>query len=97
LLVELLRANHVAVDPQRTQFALQPKPKPARLIHRVHRCATGAEFGRPVHKRFLLETLRRFGITAACLHHHHVKILMHINAKLDVGFCAIKLAAGFLE
>jgi hypothetical protein len=57
---------------------------------------------------FFRKTLRRLGIGAAHLYHHHVKILVHINAKsahwtalsfggLDVGFCAFKLAAGFLE
>jgi hypothetical protein len=48
-------------------------------------------------QRFLVQALRRLGIAPALLHHHHVKLLVHINAKLDVGFCAIKLAAGFLE
>jgi len=43
-----------------------------------------------------LETLRRFGITPAHLLDHHVKILVHINPKLDRSSAAIKLAAGFL-
>jgi len=37
------------------------------------------------------------GFVPPHLHHHHIKILMHINPKLDLGFAAIKLAAGFLE
>jgi hypothetical protein len=36
------------------------------------------------------------GISAAQLHHHHIKILVHINPKLDVSFAPIKLAAGSL-
>jgi len=31
------------------------------------------------------------------LANHHIKILVHINPKLNVCFAAIKLAAGFLE
>jgi hypothetical protein len=30
------------------------------------------------------------------MHHHHIKILVHINAELDASSAAIKLAAGFL-
>jgi hypothetical protein len=30
--------------------------------------------------------VRRFWITPALLHHHHVNVLLHIHAKLDVGF-----------
>jgi len=52
--------------------------------------------------------LRRLRIGAALLHHHHIKILMHVNPKsahrtdpsfggLGARFAAIKLAAGFLE
>jgi len=47
-------------------------------------------------KRLLLKTLRRLGIAPIHLLDHHVKILVHINPKLDVGFAAIKLAAGSL-
>jgi hypothetical protein len=49
-----------------------------------------------VQERLLSETLRRLGISSAHLLDHHMKILMHINPKLDVSFAAIKLAAGFL-
>ena len=49
-----------------------------------------------MHKRFFCETLWRLGIGSAHLHHHHVKILVHINPKLDHASAAIKLAAGFL-
>ena len=48
-------------------------------------------------KRLFLETLRRLGVGASFLHDHHIKLLMHINPKLDVGFAAIKLATGSLE
>jgi hypothetical protein len=44
-----------------------------------------------------LETLRRLGIAPARLLDHYVKILVHINPKLDRSKAAIKLAAGFLE
>jgi hypothetical protein len=50
-----------------------------------------------VQERLLLETLRRLWIRTAHLHHHHLKILMHINSHLDRAFAAIKLAAGSLE
>jgi hypothetical protein len=44
----------------------------------------------------LLESLRRFRIAPLHLLDHHIKILMHINPKLDRASAAIKLAAGFL-
>src|SRR6266487_1585256 len=96
LLVQLLRADHVAMDPERSEIALQSKPKSTRFIYRMHFGSRAGELGRPIQERFLLETLRWLGIGAALLHHHHIKILMHINPKLDAGFAAIKLAAGFL-
>jgi hypothetical protein len=49
-----------------------------------------------VQERLLLETLRWLGIGSAHLLDHHIKILMHINPKLDVSFAAIKLAADSL-
>jgi hypothetical protein len=85
------------VDRELAQLPLQRKTKPARFIHRVHFSRATLEFGRPQQERLLLKSLRRFGITPALLHHHHVKILVHINPKLDVGFATIKLAAGLLE
>jgi hypothetical protein len=96
LLVQLLRTDHVALDPERAQLSLQTEAKPARFIHRVHWRSPAFELGRPVPERFLVETLRRLGIRAALLHHHHIKILMHINPKLDRASAAIKLAAGSL-
>jgi hypothetical protein len=54
------------------------------------------ELGRPPQEHLLVETLRRLWVGPALLHHHHVKVLMHINPKLDVGFAATKLAAGCL-
>jgi hypothetical protein len=54
------------------------------------------ELGRKMQERLLLESLRRLGIGPAHLHHHHLKILMHINPKLDRASAAIKLAAGSL-
>jgi hypothetical protein len=50
-----------------------------------------------VQERLLVESLRRLGIGPAHLLDHHVKILMHINPKLDRAFVAIKRAAGSLE
>jgi len=84
------------MDPERTQIALQRKPKPARFIHGVHFRSAAPDFARPMHKRFFGESLRRFGIASALLHHHHVKISVHINPKLDRSRAAIKLAAGSL-
>jgi hypothetical protein len=95
--IQLLRTDHVAINAQGTEPTLQTKTKPARFIHCVHCPATSPEFGCPMQKRFFVETLRRFGITPALLHHHHIKFLMHVNSHLDRAFAAIKLAAGFLE
>jgi len=50
-----------------------------------------------VQERFFCQTLRRLGIAPAYLLDHHVKILVHVNPKLDRTSAAIKLAAGFLE
>jgi hypothetical protein len=47
-------------------------------------------------KRLLPKTLRRLGVAPAHLLDHHVRILVHINSKLDRSSAAIKLAAGFL-
>jgi hypothetical protein len=96
-LIELLRTDHVTRDPQRRQSPLQPKPKPARFINRVHlRAALLLELGHPAQKHFLFEPLRRFGIAAPFLANHHVKLLVHINSKLDHRFARIKLRAGSL-
>jgi hypothetical protein len=86
----------VALDPKRSEPALQSKTKPARFINGVHLPSFALELGRPVQKRFFAKTLWRLGITAAFLHHHDIKILVHINPKLDDCFAAIKLAAGSL-
>jgi hypothetical protein len=97
-LIQLLWTDHVALDPQGREIALQGKTKPARFINRVHlRPALLLEPGRPLQERFLWETLRRLGVGAALLLDHHIKILMHINPKLDRASAAIKLAAGSLE
>jgi hypothetical protein len=86
------------VDPQRAELPLQRKTKPARFIEGMHLPARAVVFepGRPGQERFFLESLRRLGIAPAHLLDHHVKILMHINPKLDRAPAAIKLAAGFL-
>ena len=53
LLIQLLRADHVAVDRKRAELSLQRKTKPARLIDRIHFCAALLlEPGRPVQKPF---------------------------------------------
>ncbi len=62
----------------------------------MHLAVALLEPGRPLQERFFVKTLRRLGITRAFLHHHHIKILMHINPKLDRASAAIKLAAGSL-
>src|ERR1700686_4742697 len=96
-LIQLLRADHVVVDRERAELSLQRKTKAARLINRMHLCAAlFLESARPMQERFFLETLRRLGIAPAHLFDHHVKILVHINSKLDRSGAAIKLAAGSL-
>jgi hypothetical protein len=83
---------------QRAQLALQRKTKPARFIDGVHFCpAFALEPGRPVQERLFLETLRRLGHALTHLGHHYVKVLVHINSKLDERFATIKLAAGSLK
>ncbi len=94
--IQLLRTDHVALDPQRREIALQGKPKPARFIERVHFGATLLKLRRPLQECLLAKALRRLGITSAYLLDHRVKILMHINSQLDRAFAAIKLAAGSL-
>src|SRR5207302_8343609 len=96
LLIQLLRTDHIAVDRERTQVALQRKTKSTRFIDGVDFCGLAPEFCRPMQKRLLLETLRRFGIAPLYLLDHHVKILVHINSQLDHSSAAIKLAAGSL-
>jgi hypothetical protein len=81
---------------QSTQLSLQAKTKSARFINGVHFSSLALEFGGPVQKRFFSKALWRLGITSPLLQHHGVKFLVHINPKLDDGFAAIKLTAGFL-
>ena len=94
--IQLLRTNHVAMNPESSKSPLQRKTKPARFVNGVHFGATLLKLGRPVQKRLPLETLRRFWITPTHLLDHHVKILVHINPKLDRSSAPIKLEAGFL-
>ena len=49
-----------------------------------------------MHQSLLAKTLWRLGITPTFLHDHGVKLLVHINPKLDDSTAAIKLAAGSL-
>jgi hypothetical protein len=49
-----------------------------------------------VQERLLLETLGGLGLVPPTCSTTNIKILMHINPKLDVSFAAIKLAAGSL-
>ena len=97
MLIQLLRADHVTLDRERGELALQPKTKSARFVDRMDFSSLTCEFGRPMHKRFFLKALRRLGIACPHLHHHHVKLLVHINPKLDHLDATIKLAAGSLE
>jgi hypothetical protein len=96
LFIQLLRADHVTNNPQRSKLPLQGKTKPARLIDRIHFGATLLELGRPMQEGLLVESLRRLGIGSAHLLDHHIKILVHINPKLDRSSAPIKLEAGFL-
>src|SRR2546428_13377077 len=59
LFIQLLRADHLTLDPQGSELPLQPKTKPARFVNSVHFSSLLLEFGRPGHKRFFPETLRR--------------------------------------
>jgi hypothetical protein len=77
-------------------LALQRETKPARLIDRVHVDCALLKLGRPVQERLLVESLRRLGIGSAHLLGHYIKILVHINPKLDLSRAPIKLEAGFL-
>ena len=96
-LIQLLRTDHVAMNPEGSKLPLQCETKPARLIDRVHFGPTLLQLRRPVHQGLLVESLRRLGIGLAHLLDHHIKVLVHINPKLDRASAAIKLAAGFLE
>ncbi len=86
----------MTIDPECTQLALQSKTKPTCLIDGVHLLPLVLKFGCPAHKGFFFEALWWLGITPAHLFDHHVKILVHINSKLDHTSATIKLAAGFL-
>jgi len=68
-LVELLRTDHVAMNPQGSKLPLQRKTKPARFIHRVHFGARAflLELGRPMQEGLLVESLRRLGVAPAQL------------------------------
>jgi hypothetical protein len=95
-LIQLLRTDHMAINPQSSKLPLQRETKTARFVDCVRFGSTLLELYRPVQEGLLLESLRRLGIRTALLPHHHVKLLMHINPKLDRASAAIKLAAGFL-
>ena len=86
----------MAPDPQGPEIALQSKAKPARFIDRVHFGPGPGEFCRPMQECLFAKALRRFGVAPVHRLDHHVKILVHINFKLDRSRAAIKLAAGFL-
>ena len=96
-LIEFLRTDHVTVNPLRGELPLQSKTKPARFINRMHFTARLAQLGCPMQEDLFLKTLRRLGISPLHLLHHDIKVLMHINPKLDRASAAIKLATGFLE
>ena len=97
VLIQLLRTDHVANNPQSSKLPLQRETKPARFIDRVHFDSSLLELCGPIQEGLLVESLRRLGIGSAHLLDHHVKILMHINPELDRASAAIKLAAGSLE
>jgi hypothetical protein len=50
-----------------------------------------------MNKRLFPQALRRLGVVPTDLHHHHIKLLVHIDSELDRCFARIKLRAGFLE
>jgi len=94
--IQLLRADPMAINPEESKLPLQRKTKSACFIDRVHFGATLLKLGRPVQQCLLPKALRRLGITSAHLLDHHIKILVHINPKLDRSSAPIKLEAGFL-
>jgi hypothetical protein len=73
-----------------------PNPNP-HASYGVDKRGLAFELGRTMQKRLLGQTLGRLGISPALLHNKGVKVLVHINPKLDAGFATIKLTAGFLE
>ena len=98
-LIELLRADHLALDPHCSELPLQAKAKAARFVDRVERRAGMLlpQFFGPDQEGLFREALRRLGIAPAFLHDHDVKCLVHIDSQLDRGRAAIKLVAGSLE
>lgn len=96
-LIEFLRTDHVTMNPLRGELPLQSKTKPARFINRMHFTARLAQLGCPMQEDLFLKTLRRLGISPLHLLHHDIKVLMHINPKLDDSFAPIKLRAGSLK
>jgi len=68
----------------------------ARITFFKNRATSFHQTSAGLQERFLGETLCRFGITPFDLLDHGIKILVHINPKLDHGFAAIKLVAGSL-
>ncbi|MDQ6861761.1 MAG: hypothetical protein M3032_11480 [Verrucomicrobiota bacterium] len=98
-LVQLLRADHVAVDAERAQLALQSEAEPARFVDRVerHSRVRAPQLRRPGKECSFGHALRRLRQTAAFLHHHHVKGLVQVDSDLDRARAATKLTAGSLE
>src|SRR5437667_7940136 len=83
--------------PSAMSLALQSKTKPARFIDRVDLCpAAVLKLGCPAQKCCLLEPLRRLRVAASLLGDHDVKLLVHIDSKLDYRLARIKLQAGSL-
>ena len=98
-LVQLLRGDDLALDPERAQLPLQAEAEPARFVNRVQLRAGMLlpQPGRPDQESRFREALRRLGIAPAFLHHHDVKRLVDIDSQLDRAGAATKLAAGSLE
>src|SRR6184192_1379785 len=82
--------------PRALRLRCKEKPKPARFIDCMHFGAPLLKLACPMQERLLVESLRRLRITPFYLLDHHIKILMHINPKLDRSSAPIKLEAGFL-
>ncbi len=97
-LVELLRADHMAMNAERAELALQSKAEAAGFVDGVERDfrVRAAQLRRPREERSFGHALGRLGQAAACLHHHHVKGLMQVDSNLDRATAAIKLTAGSL-
>ena len=75
--VELLRGDHVTVDAQGAELALQGKAKSAGFVNGVHLAASLGHLGRPEEEGGFTKALRRLRPPAFPLPHDHVLVWWH--------------------